>query len=494
MSVESQRKMDDSEIRVLLIEDNPVDAAVIRSYLETAVDLSTRLEHVCGLSAGLNQLAANRFDVILLDLGLPESIGLETLGFVQPQSGNVPIVVLTGLDEDEIAVEAVQMGADDYLTKNRLDSHLLIRAIRYAIERARRRRAEEALADSEETFRVLFESSRDAIMVFDRTGFVDCNKATLDAFGCSTKGQFISKHPADYSPPKQADGEDSFAASEKYIAAAYETSPQFFEWLHRRTDGTVFPAEVLLSSCQVHGRVVLQAVVRDITERKRAQEALERERRTLEHLLRSSDHERQLIAYEIHDGLAQQLAGAIMQFQTHAHLREVKPQRATKAYDAAMTMLQQAHFEVRRLISDVRPPILDESGIVAAIAHLVHEQRHLKGPKIEFHSKVEFGRLDSILENAIYRIVQEGLTNACRHSKSKKVRVELMERDHHLLIEIQDWGIGFPPNAAKEGCFGLEGIRQRARLLGGSCVTDSVPGSGTRIIVELPVIPKTESA
>jgi PAS domain S-box-containing protein len=229
---------------------------------------------------------------------------------------------------------------------------------------------------------------------------------------------------------------------------------------------------------------------KEVQERARAEKALQQERRTLEHLLRSSDHERQVIAYEIHDGLAQHLAGAIMQFQAYPHLKDRKPAQAGKAYDAGMTMLQQGHFEARRLISGVRPPILDELGVATAIAHLVQEQQLQEGPKIELLSSVEFDRLDSILENAIYRIVQEGLANACWHSRSEKVRVEMVQSGDHLRIMIQDWGIGFAPDVAREGCFGLEGIRQRARLLGGTVVADSAPGKGTRIVVELPLIPK----
>jgi signal transduction histidine kinase len=150
-------------------------------------------------------------------------------------------------------------------------------------------------------------------------------------------------------------------------------------------------------------------------------------------------------------------------------------------------MLRQGHFEARRLISGVRPPILDESGIVAAITHLINEQQRQNGPKIEFHSKVEFKRLNATLENSIYRIVQEGIANACTHSKSKKVRVDLTEQKNKMRIEIRDWGIGFQQNEAEEGRFGLEGIRQRARLLGGSFVIKSAPGNGTRLVVELPI-------
>jgi PAS domain S-box-containing protein len=226
----------------------------------------------------------------------------------------------------------------------------------------------------------------------------------------------------------------------------------------------------------------------DITDRKRAEEALEREHRTLKHLLQSSDHERQVIAYEIHDGVAQELAAAIMQFDAFDYLKETKPKQAADAYHAGMVLLRQGHVEVRRLISGVRPPILDEEGIVAAVGHLVNEERCKEGPKIEYLSDVEFERLNQLLENAIYRIVQEALTNACRYSKSKKVQVELVQHGDWIRIEVRDYGAGFNPDEIKENQFGLAGIRERARLLGGTATVESGPGKGTRIAVELPVI------
>jgi signal transduction histidine kinase len=230
------------------------------------------------------------------------------------------------------------------------------------------------------------------------------------------------------------------------------------------------------------------AVIRDITERKRAETTLRKEHRTLQHLLQSSDHERQLIAYEIHDELAQQLAGAIMQFQTYDHLKETKLQLASKSYEAGMTMLRQGHFEARRLINGVRPPILDEQGIAAAIAHLLNEHDLHDRPNIEYHSKLDFDRLAPALENAIYRIVQEGLANACQHSKSETVRVSLVQQEDRLRIEIRDWGVGFNTGVVEANRFGIEGIRQRARLLGGKFTIRSKPGKGARITVELPVV------
>ena len=157
-----------------------------------------------------------------------------------------------------------------------------------------------------------------------------------------------------------------------------------------------------------------------------------------------------------------------------------------------MTMLRQGHSEARRLIAGVRPPILDEEGIAAAVGHLVNEQIRLKGPKIEYRSRVAFDRLDPTLENAIYRIAQEAFTNACQHSKSERVSVSLLQREDRLRIEIRDWGVGFDPKTVPKNHFGLEGIRQRARLLGGKCSIRSKAGKGTSISVELPVVLRDE--
>jgi PAS domain S-box-containing protein len=237
----------------------------------------------------------------------------------------------------------------------------------------------------------------------------------------------------------------------------------------------------------------IAVVITDITERKQAEGALQRERRTLEHLLQSSDHERQLIAYEIHDGLAQYLTGAIMHFQMWDELQVQNCAEAAKAFDLGMTLLRQGLGEARRLISGVRPPILDESGIVAALAHLAYDFRTHKGPHVEFRSEVEFGRLAPVLENAIYRIAQEGLTNACKHSKSKNVSVALLQRGDEVRVVICDQGVGFDLATVGEGCFGLEGIRERARLLAGRAVIDSESGKGTRLTVDLPIVLRSEN-
>jgi PAS domain S-box-containing protein len=349
-----------------------------------------------------------------------------------------------------------------------------------------RKRAEEALQQSEEKYRGLVEASPDSVVMSDLRGHVlFASGQTWSLLGLADSDELIGHSVFDY--VIESDRGRLAANLAQLLQAGVRKNT---EYTAVRKDGTTVPNET--SSAVIRDAAgkpkAVMAVIRDITERKKAEEALERERRTLQHLLRASDHERQLIAYDIHDGLAQQLAGAIMQFQICEYQKDTKPQDAQKAFAGGIALLRQSHAEARRLISGVRPPILDESGVMAAIAHLVHDPAFDQGPEIDFRSRVTFHRLAPVLENVIYRIVQEGLANARNHSRSEKVLVSLVQRGNRICIEIRDWGVGFDPKTAQENSFGLKGIRERARLLGGTCNIKSKTGKGTSILVELPAV------
>lgn len=122
-------------VSILLVEDNPGDKRLIREMLTEARSVTFDLKYADRLQAGLEHLDENRVEVILLDLGLPDSQGLETLSKIYAQVPEVPIVVLTGLNDEMLGVQAVNKGAQDYLIKGRVDANLLVRTIRYAIER-----------------------------------------------------------------------------------------------------------------------------------------------------------------------------------------------------------------------------------------------------------------------------------------------------------------------------------------------------------------------
>jgi PAS domain S-box-containing protein len=138
----------------------------------------------------------------------------------------------------------------------------------------RRKKAEKNLLESEEKFKAIFQHSNDAIVLYHKNSFIDCNPQALKLFKIQTKEEFIKVHPSVLSPPVQTDGKSSFEASEEYISTAYREGYCRFDWIHRRSDGEDFNADVILSAFDYGGERILQGTIRDITRRKHAELAL----------------------------------------------------------------------------------------------------------------------------------------------------------------------------------------------------------------------------
>jgi two-component system, cell cycle sensor histidine kinase and response regulator CckA len=170
-------------IRVLLVEDNPGDARLIREMLADVKNASFHLEWVDRLAKALDRIALGNIDVVLLDLTMPDSSGLETFTKMHSRNPRVPIIPLTGIDDEAFAVNALRAGAQDYLVKGEVESKLLAGAIRYAIER---KKVEEALRQSEKRYRALFEATGTAILVVEDDGAILLANAEFENLsGCA---------------------------------------------------------------------------------------------------------------------------------------------------------------------------------------------------------------------------------------------------------------------------------------------------------------------
>lgn len=232
----------------------------------------------------------------------------------------------------------------------------------------------------------------------------------------------------------------------------------------------------------------LAGVTQDITRAKQIEEELLAERRFLEHLLQLQEGERRLIAYDIHDGFVQSVIAALMHLEG-LEADDRVPQTTKERLAVPIGLLRESVAEARRMISGLRPPILDEQGLVAAIEYLISEHAGQK-THIRFEHDVQPGRFEPVLEGTLFRIVQEALTNVLRHSQAKDATVRLTQAGERLSLIVEDSGVGFDPERSTSRQFGLRGIRERARLFGGKASIHSAPNCGTRISVELPLTSK----
>jgi len=206
---------------------------------------------------------------------------------------------------------------------------------------------------------------------------------------------------------------------------------------------------------------------------------------TLRTLLERQERERQLVAYEIHDGLAQYLSAAIMHLETYEASLPDGP-GSVASITEVLRLLRQATSETRHLIAGLRPPALDELGIIEAIETLVADAR-LEINAVTFTHAMQADRLSPETETALFRMVQESLTNIRRHAAASVATLHLAtEPDGSIVLQITDDGCGFDPSKVTDDRFGLEGIRQRAELLGGTFQVTSQPKAGTTLEIRLP--------
>jgi signal transduction histidine kinase len=181
---------------------------------------------------------------------------------------------------------------------------------------------------------------------------------------------------------------------------------------------------------------------------------------TLKHLGVMFERERTLFGYEVHDGIVQYLVGAIMMQEQALQMVQAH------AFDSAQERLGQslalsrtAVDEARRMIDNRRPGALEQLGLLAAVRQLVAECQERHGVQCTFVEDIRFTSLSAPLETAIFRIVQEALSNALRHSNSRAVLVSINQRAQGLFLKVEDWGVGFDPESIEAKGVGLEGIR-----------------------------------
>lgn len=435
-----------------------------------------------------------RPDAILLDLNLPDLPNIEICRRIKASPGNenIPVVHISAqTPSEEDRLRGLDNGTDCFLSGDE-PPEVVVATLRALVRLSRLRDLESAARMS--LLASIVEQSESAIISTCPEGrIVSWNRGAEKLYGYLAS-EVIGKHPTFLYPPEHIGELDQFIQRLSSGDAVI-----YHETERLRKDGRV--VHVSLSVSRILDRFNQTAgfaeIATDISDRVRDREkigAMNSELRRLSgHLLRMQDQERRRIAREIHDGAVQDLAGLALHLSALEGLDSVSGDpAAAKAVHDCLAHANASARELRTLSYLLHPPLLEELGLANTLQTFTEGFARRTGIRVALRLPGAFPRIDSDRELALFRIVQESLSNVHKHSASPDAEIRAAIEDHCLTVEIEDHGRGIPLTSFQQPAngvvlgVGMPGMQERARQLGGSLEIDSRPGR-TVIRVRLPL-------
>ena len=476
-------------LKLLQLEDDSFDAELIGRFLRRAgLEFTTTV--VSDKREFLTALRSAEFDVILADNSLPQFNSVDALKLLQKEAVDSVFILVTGTVSEEFAVDILHKGADDYILKNNLTR--LPSAITQAIEKKKMQKekvdAEAGLIKSERRYRTLFQRNLAGIYQSTTDGkIIDCNNAFCKMLGYGSPGEMRKIHSRDL----------YFSDDEmrQFIARVhYEKFLSNYEATLRKKDGS--PMYVIGNISLVENNETdihtIEGIMINITDRKTAEEDLKKINRELHdlscHLQNIREEERIEIARDIHDELGQQLTG--LKMDVYSLDKQIKSDDLVikGKFSDILTLIEESVNSVRKIAAHLRPGILDDLGLVAALQWQSQEVQTRFDISINFISDRSDIDAPAAVSTGLFRIYQEALTNAVRHSNARAIDSSIKIVDGRIILEIRDDGKGIDMSAMENRkSFGLLGIKERVYVMKGQYELASEPGKGTSISVSVPI-------
>lgn len=344
-----------------------------------------------------------------------------------------------------------------------------------------------ALRVSESRYRRLFEAAQDGILLLnaDTAQIEDVNPYLVDMLGYS-HAEFLGKKLWEVGPfADVAESKGMFAELQEKGYVRYEDLPL------RTKAGALIEVEFVSNTYDCQGIKVIQCNIRDITLRKQAERELSESKEHLHQLTiflqQAREADRAHFARELHDELGQNLTVLRIDFNALADCLATTDPAIRSRLVAIDRMIDSTVDATRLMCEELRPGMLDDFGFEVAIASYARNFTHQFGIPCDLLLDCENYGLDDLLSTAIFRIVQEALTNIARHAHASHAMVALKDRGDELLLTIADDGCGMAGELTGERTtYGMLGMRERVNMIGGRIAIDSAPGRGTHIEVSIP--------
>lgn len=498
-------------IKILLVEDNPADADLLAELLELSVGVQWELVSVEFLHQAIAQLCKQSFDIVLLDLSLPDSHGLETLTRLREVAPDAAMVVMTGLDDEAIALESVRLGAQDYIVKGQITTQLLVRTIRYAIERSQ---TFQMLRESERRFRAIFDSSFQLTKLLTPEGIVlEVNETALEFTGMRSEdivGSPIWKHPIWEQSPK-AKAQLKEGVIKAGMGEFFRTEMDFLG-----KNNQIITVDFSLKPVKNEtGQVLLLiAEARDISDRKRAEaeilKSLAREKELSELRAKfvtmvSHEFRTPLTTIQFSTGLLQDYSVQWPEEKKSTHF--VRIQLAIKR----MTELLEDILVIGKIEANTLPFQPVSLNLEKFCRQLVEEQQLNDSNQHPIAFIHQGDNRDAQMDEKLLRqILGNVISNAIKYSPTgSSVCLHLKCQNQEAIFQVEDQGIGIP-QADKERILetfyratnvgnisgtglGLAIVKRAVELHGGKLAIESQEGSGTIFTITLPLISPSQS-
>jgi two-component system sensor histidine kinase UhpB len=485
----------DQALHILVVEDNPGDLFLLKEFLRSSDLEIAEIHHAGHLNEARQILNSERVDLIFLDLSLPDSFGLESYMGLQIYAQRVPVILLTGLTDTKIALQALVMGAQDYLIKGDFDEKLLSRAVRYSLERIRNL---QNMRESEERYRELFNNNPMPMWVFDAVSFrfLEANSSAMQHYGY-TQEEFLSKTLADLRVDgnlerlraEVAEACDNRDARDNRDAHNIPKGVKKGIREHLKKNGDIIFVDIAWHNINYKDQPAILVLANDVTERilledELNEQRLSRQKQITEAVILAQEKERTEIGKELHDNVNQILGASnlyINTAMTDDDMRQELLERSTELVSSAIN-------EIRKISKSLITPGLREIGLIDSIEDIIEDMRRTK----------ELLMIDLDLQNiseeqiedrrklTLFRIVQEQLNNIVKHARATRVWIRLSVEGDHIVLTVGDNGVGFDVSRHRKGV-GITNIISRAELFNGKVEIQSMPGEGCVLSVDLPL-------
>jgi two-component system sensor histidine kinase UhpB len=470
--------------QILLVEDSPGDAAFVREFMTQPHGLENRITHATTLADAVVQLKALTFDAILLDLRLPDGVGVDCVRALRAVGGDVPIVVVTGIDDDSTAFACIAAGAQDYIPKAEIQAQTLNRSVSYAISRmgelVQRRRADEL----QMRLTAIVDTAGAAIAAMP----ADEGETTPSIYDATDPGG-VSKgelDPESRSPDRrQAHMRNRQAATEEFLRRPNDRRAITMSAVATALRDTASQISEIAAICQNFSE---QKRLNTEVERRNSELLLhDRKMRSLAaYLTNLLEEERTRIAREVHDGLGQLLTGLKMDLSWIA--RKLGPNIGTvrDRLSKAEALVDQTIVAAQGIAVGLRPSVLDTLGLAEAIRDEGRRFMARTGLLVTVDIRTR-ARAAEQTATTVFRIAQELMTNVGRHARASAVSIDLFDEGDELVMQLTDDGIGIDEHAAANATSpGLVGIHERAARINATFSIQRSAGGGTTATVRVP--------